>query len=77
MRGTILSRHIYASMVLCLRSGTTLNYYCYYLLICLDSLFGIALDYGLDDRGSRFRFPTGALSPTQWVPGAFSLGIKW
>jgi hypothetical protein len=25
-----------------------------------DSSFGIALDYGLDDRGSRVRFPTGA-----------------
>jgi hypothetical protein len=25
-----------------------------------DSSVGIALGYGLDDRGSRFRFPTGA-----------------
>jgi hypothetical protein len=25
-----------------------------------DSSVGIALDYGLDDRGSRFRFPAGA-----------------
>jgi hypothetical protein len=48
--------------------------------------------YGLDDRGSRVRFPTGdgiflfttafrtALEPTQppiqWVPGALSLGVK-
>jgi hypothetical protein len=25
-----------------------------------DSSVGIALSYGLDDRGSRFRFPAGA-----------------
>jgi hypothetical protein len=25
-----------------------------------DSSFGIVLGYGLDDRGSRFRFPAGA-----------------
>jgi hypothetical protein len=25
-----------------------------------DSSVGIALDYGLDDRGSRFQFPAGA-----------------
>jgi hypothetical protein len=52
---------------------------------------GIALGYGLDDRGSRVRFPAGAgnfslhhrvyrLRPTQpsiqWVPGALSLGVK-
>jgi hypothetical protein len=53
---------------------------------------GIALGYGLDDRGSRVRLPAGAgifffttasrkiLGPTQsriqWVPGAFSLGVK-
>jgi hypothetical protein len=57
-----------------------------------DSSVGIALGYGLDDRGSKVRFPTGlgislftttfrtALGPTQpliqWVPGALSLGIK-
>jgi hypothetical protein len=51
-----------------------------------------ALGYGLDDRGSRVRFPAGlrifllttasrpALGPThppnQWVPGALSLGVK-
>jgi hypothetical protein len=55
-----------------------------------DSSVGIALGYGLDDRGSRVRFPAGAgnfslrtasrtdLGPTQppiqWVPGALSLG---
>jgi hypothetical protein len=27
---------------------------------CRDSSIGIALDYGLDDRGSRVRFPAGA-----------------
>jgi hypothetical protein len=58
-----------------------------------DSSVGIALGYGLDDRGSRVRFPAGdgnflfttafgmALGPTQppiqWVPGALSLGVKW
>jgi hypothetical protein len=57
-----------------------------------DSSVGIAVGYGLDDRGSRVRFPAGtgnfsfhtafrpALGPTQppiqWVPGAVSLGVK-
>jgi hypothetical protein len=57
-----------------------------------DSSVGIALGYGLDDRGSRFRFParTGnfflhyrsrqTLGPTQppiqWVPAALSLRVK-
>jgi hypothetical protein len=50
------------------------------------SLVGIALDYGLDDRGSRVRFlgiflftaaSTPALGPTQWVPGDLSLGVGW
>jgi hypothetical protein len=57
-----------------------------------DSSVGIALGYGLDDRGSRVRFPAGlgislyttasgtALGPTQppiqWVPGTLSLGVK-
>jgi hypothetical protein len=30
------------------------------LLDCHDSSAGIALGYGLDDRGSRIRFPAGA-----------------
>jgi hypothetical protein len=54
--------------------------------------FDIWLDYGLDDLGSRTRFPTGlgiflfttasrtALGPTQpliqWVTGALSLEAK-
>jgi hypothetical protein len=57
-----------------------------------DSSVGIALGYGLDDRGSRIRFPGGlgiflyttasrtALEPIQlpiqWVPGVLSLGVK-
>jgi hypothetical protein len=57
-----------------------------------DSSVGIALGYGLDDRGSRVRFPAGArnflfttasrtaLGPTQppiqWVPGTFFPGGK-
>jgi hypothetical protein len=57
-----------------------------------DSSVGIALGYGLEDRGPRVRFPAGlgiflfttasrtALGPTQppiqWVPGALSLGVK-
>jgi hypothetical protein len=57
-----------------------------------DSSVGIALGYGLDDRGSRVRFPARlgifhftsasrtALEPTQppiqWVSGALSLGVK-
>jgi hypothetical protein len=50
------------------------------------------LGYGLDDRGSRIRFPAGAENislhhnvqngsgpaqpPIQWVTGALSLGVK-
>jgi hypothetical protein len=57
-----------------------------------DSSVGIALGYGLDDRGYRVQFPTGmgaflfttasrtVLGPTQppiqWVPWALSLGVK-
>jgi hypothetical protein len=53
----------------------------------------IATSNGLDDRGSRVRFPAEAGSfspqhrvqngfgptqlPIQWVPGAVSLGVKW
>jgi hypothetical protein len=52
-----------------------------------DSSVGIALGYGLDDRGSRVLFPAGAGNfslhhrvqnpPIQWIPGALSLGVKW
>jgi hypothetical protein len=57
-----------------------------------DSSVGIALGYGLDERGSGVRFPAGAGNfslhhrvqngsgahqpPIQWVPGALSLGVK-
>jgi hypothetical protein len=57
-----------------------------------DSSVGIALGYGLDDRGSRVRFPAGmsiflftttsrtALGstqpPIQWIPGDLFLGVK-
>jgi hypothetical protein len=57
-----------------------------------DSSVGIALDYGLDDRGSRVRLPAGAGNfslhynvqngsgahsvSIQWVPGSLSLGVK-
>jgi hypothetical protein len=53
------------------------------------SSVGIALSYGLDDRGFEFRWGLGIffttasrtiLEPTQppiqWAPGAFSLGVK-
>jgi hypothetical protein len=51
----------------------------------------IALGYGLDDRGSRFRFPAGlgiffttasrtplesTQSPVKWIPGTLSLWVK-
>jgi hypothetical protein len=58
----------------------------------LDNMYMLIMGYGLDDQGSRVRFPVGAgiflytttsrtaLGPTQppiqWVPGALSLGIK-
>jgi hypothetical protein len=58
-----------------------------------DSSVSILLGYGLDDRGSRFRFPEGlgvflfttasstALGltkpPIQWVRGALSLRVNW
>jgi hypothetical protein len=36
-----------------------IDYY-YYYYYYYDSSVGIALGYGLDDRGSRVRFPVGA-----------------
>jgi hypothetical protein len=61
------------------------------LIVAGDSSVGIALGYGLDERGSGVRFLAGAgnfsrhhasrtaLGPTQpiqWIPGALSLGVK-
>jgi hypothetical protein len=58
-----------------------------------DNSVGIALGYGLDDWGSRVRFPVEAGNfslhhrvqdgsgptkpPIQLVPGVHTLGIKW
>jgi hypothetical protein len=63
-----------------------------FLNTCMEQCPLIMLVYGLEDRGSRVRFPAGAgnflfttasgmaLGPTrppiQWVPGALSLGVK-
>jgi hypothetical protein len=68
------------------------NYFSRRFFKSRDSSLGIALGYGLDDRGSRVRFPAGAgnfslhhrlqngsgahPAPIQWVPGALSLGVK-
>jgi hypothetical protein len=57
-----------------------------------DSSVGVALGYELDGRGSRVPFPVRVgnfslhhrvrngsgptQSPTEWVPGAVSLGVK-
>jgi hypothetical protein len=62
------------------------------MLVSRGSSVSIALGYGLDDRGSRVRFPEGAgnfsihhrvqngstahPASYQWVPGALSLGLK-
>jgi hypothetical protein len=55
------------------------------LQLFLNSVFGIALGYGLDDRGGLgiFLFTTASrkvLRPTQppiqWAPGVLSLGVK-
>jgi hypothetical protein len=69
------------------------DFFAQFLLGSRDSSVGIALGYGLDDRGSRVRFPArletflfstasrtdlGPIQlPIQWVPGALSLGVKW
>jgi hypothetical protein len=80
------------------KNSNHFSLYSYCILINLalrlsrDSSVGIALGYGLNDWGSRVRFPAGAgiflfttasrtaLGPTQppiqWVPGALSLGVK-
>jgi len=53
----------------------------------LGQLSGIVLGYGLDDQGSESQKGLGiflcttvskpTLGPTQWVPVAPSLGVKW
>jgi hypothetical protein len=54
-------------------------------LLVRDSSVGIALDYGLDDRGSRVRFPAGAWSfplhhrvqnGSKAHPASYPVGIK-
>jgi hypothetical protein len=94
MRGAILSlRHTSPC-----RSMAKRNRHMSYILFnsptkSRDSSVVIALGYGLDNRGSRVRFPVGAgnfslhhrvqsgsgahPAPIQWVPGALSLGVKW
>jgi hypothetical protein len=68
--------------------GPVLN--CTKVMESLDSSVGIALDYGLNDRGSRVRFPAGAglftttsrtalgstQPPIQGIPEALSPGVK-
>jgi hypothetical protein len=60
MRGAILPLPQYVLMAWCSVKAQGL-----YIRYCKsnkgrDSSVGIALDYGLDDRGSRVRFPEGA-----------------
>jgi hypothetical protein len=49
-------RSKYSSLTLCYQITSV----CVFLLKSRDSSVGIALGYGLDDRGSRVRFPAGA-----------------
>jgi hypothetical protein len=61
MRGAIPPLPQYTFMAWCLfkhRENFTLNEIC--MQILSDSSVGIALGYGLDDRGFRVRFPAGA-----------------
>jgi hypothetical protein len=44
----------------CYKSFLEINFLNILILVSRDSSVGIALGYGLDDRGSRVRFPTGA-----------------
>jgi hypothetical protein len=93
MRGTIHSLPQYAFMALCsVKAQGQLHLYYSHYTKSRDSSVGIALGYGLDERGSRVRFPAGAgnfslhhriqngsgapQSPIRWVPGALSLGVK-
>jgi hypothetical protein len=41
-----------------------------------DSAVGIALGYGLDDRGSRVRFPAGAGNGSGALPASYPLGTR-
>jgi hypothetical protein len=60
-----------------LRFLTTYYYYYYYYYYYEpDSSIGIALGYGLDDQGSRVRFPAGAGNYSLHHPASYPMGIR-
>jgi hypothetical protein len=60
MRGAIFPLPHYVFLAWCLFKHRDKFAFYVYLYQSRDSSVGIALGYGLDDRGSRFRFPAGA-----------------